>query len=120
MVVDSRKNQGGKRIHYSNVYIFIFCFRFSSAIFSLTFDLYLCVVFPCTPTRSFRFIRVVYQILRPTLVQIAAECLQKCVARFELHFHFVTNPSEVIALVGGVPVATYCCDSSVVVDVAAM
>ena len=62
---------------------------------------------------SFRFLRVVARILQPTLVLIAAECLQKCVARFELHFHFVTNSCEAIALVSGVPVEKRCCDGSV-------
>ena len=41
-------------------------------------------------------------------------------AWFELHLHFVTNPSEAIVLVSGVPVTTRCCDSGVVVGLAEM
>ena len=118
-MVDPRINQGGKLIHYSNVYIYIY-FEFSSEMFSLTGDSYPCIVLPWIPTPSFCFLRVVSQILQPILVQIAVECLRKCVARLESHFHFVTNPSDAITLVSRVPVATRCCDSGIMVGLAAM
>ena len=40
--------------------------------------------------------------------------------RFEIQFHFVTNPSEAITLVSRIPVATRCCDSGIMVGLAAM
>ena len=76
--------------------------------------------FSWIPTPSFLSLRIVVGILRSTLVWIAVECLRKCVAWFELHLHFVTNPSEAIVLVSGVPVTTRCCDSGVVVGLAEM